>query len=687
MNRLLTVLLAATAWLAVGAVSTDGVRARAAGPDGNGYRYERYVRPGAAGPNRLAVDLPLLAGGSPFSVVVRQSGVNDTVLVAQGGLSDLRFFDEDHREVPYLLVQPVPRAAQWVRGRLLPIAATKKSSGFEVDLGAARAVDRLLMEGLPRPYLKRVRVEGSGDRARWTLLADEATVFNLPDEKLTREQVEFGAGEFRYLRVTWDDTSSARMPLPRSAAARLVAPGAPPATLRAPLHVERRDSEPGVSRYRVALPAPRMPVAALELSVGSGYVLRQARVMEARLNGAELIPVELGAAVLRRAVRDNLAASELRVPIAAPQERELELVVEDGSNPPLDLTGVTAVFAELPWIYFEAASTRSILGRYGATNATAPRYDLEAVRPSLGRMRIADANWGEPLALEGAATRPGAAPVPVLGAAVDAGSFAYRRGIPLGPHGLTALRLDAAVLSHSPFRDLRIVTPGGKQVAYLVERLDEPLALGLALKPAPPLSDDGAFAGANQTVYRVDLPASGLPSSRLVLQTTSRVFSRTVRVLAQPRQPNTRNDRRLDLLGESSWTHAEPETPAPALTLQLAGLLPATLLVVVDEGDNSRLPIEAARLLVPAYRLRFFRETDEPLSLLYGNGAAAAPRYDLALLAPRLVGAAAHEVWPAPENASSGPPARLVTASKVFWGALIAAVLVLLAILGRLLRT
>jgi hypothetical protein len=669
--------------------------AQATGPASD-YRYERYVRPAGPGPNRLPIDLPLLTGGRPFSVASRMAEGGETTQVAQGGLADLRLFDENRREVPYLLVPPSPRGRVWSAGRVLPIAPTKKTSGFEVDLGGAQPVDRLLLDGLPAPYLKRARLEGSGDRAHWTLLVGETTVFDLPDDQLTREEIEFPAGEFRYLRVTWDDASSARLPLPRAARARKAAAGQAPPPLHAPLAFERTASEPGVSRYRITSPAPNLPIVAIELSVGGGYVLRRARVVESRLSGGEMVPVPLGSAVLRRALREGLAASDLRVPVSPPRESQFELVVQDDNNPPLDLAGISAIFAELPWIYFEAERGQAILARFGSPKAEAPRYDLEAVRPSLPRLPIADATWGERLDLAPGTAVAEASAVPTVGAPIDAAAFTRHRPIPPGPRGLTALRLDAAALAHSRFSDLRIATPDRRQVAYLVERLDEPLALQLPL-PKPP--DEGSRTTAPsvrnglppaegaRTTYRITLPYAGLPVSRLAVDTAARVFSRRVRVLVERPDPAARDGRRFDVVGESAWGHTEPETAAPPLALDLPPLSRAEIWLVVDEGDNSPLPLARLRLLLPAYRLRFFRETDQPLSLLYGNPDLAAPRYDLALIAPRLVGASAHEVSPGPETGPGDAQDRTAVATALFWGALVAAVLVLVVLLARLLRT
>jgi hypothetical protein len=81
-------------------------------------------------------------------------------------------------------------------------------------------IDRIRLDGIATPFLKRATLEGSGDRTRWTLLAD-TTVFDLPDQDLRQTEVAFDAGEYRYLRVTWDGGASARVAGVGRASARL----------------------------------------------------------------------------------------------------------------------------------------------------------------------------------------------------------------------------------------------------------------------------------------------------------------------------------------------------------------------------------------------------------------------------------------------------------------------------------
>ena len=70
--------------------------------------------------------------------------------------------------------------------------------------------------------------------------------------------------------------------------------------------------------------------------------------------------------------RVTSTASFLRIPIDSPVEPQLDLVIDDGNNPASDVRGVTAIFAELPWIYFESPGD-AVVARYGNPSLQAPQ--------------------------------------------------------------------------------------------------------------------------------------------------------------------------------------------------------------------------------------------------------------------------------------------------------------------------
>jgi hypothetical protein len=110
------------------------------------------------------------------------------------------------------------------------------------------------------------------------------------------------------------------------------------------------------------------------------------------------------------------------------------------------------------------------------------------------------------------------------------------------------------------------------------------------------------------------------------------------------------------------------------------------VLLIVGEGDNTPLPIGGARVLLPAYRMRLFRERGQPLRLAYGRADLAPPSYDLALLAWRVFGVSAVDVSPGPEREARAGRAAAILSPRLFWGILIGAVLVLLGLIVRLVR-
>lgn len=619
-------------------------------------QVKRTVTPSAAGPNRLDVDVALLSR-------------------ATTDLHDLRIVDAGQREVGYLLVEPAGGDARWLGGHILPVASTKKTSGFELDLGRAEKVDRLRFEGIAAPFLKRARVEGSGDRAHWTLLAD-ATVFDLPDDRLQLLEVPFGADTYRYLRVTWDDASSARITQIGGVSARVYGSGAPPEPLRTAVPFRKRASEPGKSRYRIDLPGPRLALSAIELRVANGNVFRNATITEPRLGNGEVLPSTLGTETVRRAERWGAVAEEMAIPIERPTGRQLDLIVDDGNNPPLALIEIVARFAPQPWIYFEAPTAAALTATYGDPRLKAPpRYDIEASRRYLEKAQPARATWAkveEPAKVAAPETDTAAS---LQGAAVDRSSFRVVRPIPNAKPGLTVLLMDADALARSrDLADVRIVSEDNRQIPYVVEKRDEPLVLPLTLQPVE--------GKRGTSVYRMVLPYPTLPhGTRIVLRTSARVFERQIDLRAAA---DERRGRLAAPAASATWRSAEPELVPPAMTFDPPLSGNDALELVVHEGDNATLPITTAELLLPSIGLRF-HHPGTPLSLVYGSSQLAAPRYDLALLAPQLFAQPAQDLMLAPIG-----PARDdregVGARKFFWIAIGIVAVVLLALLARLLK-
>jgi len=457
---------------------------------------------------------------------------------------------------------------------------------------------------------------------------------------------------------------------------------------------DRRPSEPGMSRYRVRLPAAGLPIVAVELTVGGGAIHRVATVAESRFSRDEAAPVALGTTRIVRVTRDGTTADSLRIPIAPPGEAELQLNVADNENPPLDLQRVSVILADLPTIYFEAPSG-SVRARYGSRTAARPSYDLEALRDRIDLSKVAEATWGEPVPLtESTGTSP-APTLPEPGAPLEPSGFRTNRQIEGESTGLSALSLDAHVLARSRgpsarFADVRILDSASRQVPYLVERREEPIALDLPLLTDVSSPAIQERSGRKPSQYGISLPFPNMPPGMIVLETSARVFERSVQLGVTRDADRSRRDPSFDVITSERWRHTDGDTPARPLTLRLPSIRDTTLVLAIDEGDNAPLPIAKVRLLLPSYRLRFYWTGRETLRLLYGRDDLQPPRYDLALLAPQVMGAVATEVAASAvegEPVSSAPPRLQRTVATVFWVAMVISVVVLLALIARLLRT
>jgi hypothetical protein len=623
------------------------------------------------GPQRLELDLELLAGARP-------------------GLEDVRLYDEHQREVPYLLIPAEAATAEWRESHELQRTVTDSlHSGFEVDLGRLTSVDRVRLVGLQPPLVKRLRLEGSGDRIRYTLLLEDETVFDLPEDGLKRLELDIVPGNHRYLRVLWDDRETRPVHLPELFAVRVTGNRAAPRPTEATIPFDVRASRTDLEQWRIKLPAKHLPIQALRVDSSAPTLMRSARVSESRPTSSGLEAHQLGSTVLRRAQRSGLVAADLRIPIQRPETSELLLTVERGSNPPLPIERLFIEFPPLPWIYFDANRAGTYTAQYGSNQLERPHYDLEAERESVQGRILVQAHWAGPAQSHQVhpATKPGVSPNEALlhGSALAAEPFGFSRTIVDVGGTMASLRLDAAVFAHSrDLSDVRILDPQRRQVPYLLEQESEPWVVALDVKPLSGDARPNEF-DARQSVYAISLPYSTLPAGRLSLSTTSRVFRRLLQVqVEQPERPGMPTT--TNTLATASWVHADESQEAPALELALPANTAASLYLVVDDGDNVALPISGCRLLLPGHALRFYHVKGEPLTLAYGAPGLSAPSYDLALLTQQLGQLPSAEAQLGEEHPRARAPSKIERQSQWFWGVLIVTALGLIALILRLVR-
>ena len=171
--------------------------------------------------------------------------------------------------------------------------------------------------------------------------------------------------------------------------------------------------------------------------------------------------------------------------------------------------------------------------------------------------------------------------------------------------------------------------------------------------------------------------AQGSPRTRTP-SGSGRPFSRPdteIRVEVSRPADGLHRDAWVETLATASWRHDAPDVPAPGAALALPRITgdAGQLRLVVIEGDNAPLPVSGAELLLPAYRVRFYRPLGAPLMLAYGDPKLTAPEYDLALLGATVLGTAATEINAGSEQQVTPAGGARVVPPAAFWAVLVLA--------------
>ena len=196
--------------------------------------------------------------------------------------------------------------------------------------------------------------------------------------------------------------------------------------------------------------------------------------------------------------------------------------------------------------------------------------------------------------------------------------------------GAQQLELDLDVLAHArpDIGDVRLIRDG-RQVPYLIERT----SITRALSPVAETISDPKQPRLSK--WKLTLPQRGLPVTRLECRSRSGLFQRSILVWEEVQDDRGGKYRRE--LGRAEWQRTGGSKEV-MLVVGFSGT-PRTdmLFLETDNSDNPAIELDQFRLSYPVTRLVF--KSSDPPTLYYGHPAAFAPRYDLSLVAGRLLAA------------------------------------------------
>ncbi len=159
--------------------------------------------------------------------------------------------------------------------------------------------------------------------------------------------------------------------------------------------------QPRLSRWRLALPQPRLPLNRLTAAVSTPLFRRDLRLLEDVEDARGPVSRRwLGQASWSQTPDHRTAVFVLALN-QTPETDTLWLETDDGDNPPITLADVR-VYYGVTRLLFKATAEAPVFLYYGNRQAAAPRYDLSLVGAQLLAADKAGAEPGDEQALPGA---------------------------------------------------------------------------------------------------------------------------------------------------------------------------------------------------------------------------------------------------------------------------------------------
>jgi hypothetical protein len=641
-----------------------------------------------------AETLPDLSHLFPYERVVELPGPGvarltlppEVLKQTRSDLSDVRLFDADGREIPFLIDTGEPRGTQRAEQRRVEAnvvdarrervertdAAPLYRETYVLTAPPADAPAWELVFDADHPeFLRRLVVETvDADGNRHKLLPDEA-VFRLNTPLSAKLRVALPLRDVTppplQLAVTLEGEENGYLG-PRLAfeATRDLASNPSVEVELDPISFEAHD---GRSTIEVVRPDGLVPDA-LRVETKTKTFSRDVAVWDERPGQPA---VALGSATLSR-LRGTTSDAAREVALRTAQGERLRIELTDGDSPPLGNPRIIALVRQ-PVLVFAADRAGTATLRYGGGRAHAPDYDLAGLRAQPG----APLDPARAAMIDPAAPQAGLGPqrdnpaydrTPALiyalrpGAPLDVRAWAQRRriGVPASPDGLTRLRLappDLAI-ARADLADVRVVDAQGQQWPYLLQR--DAAFVWQELGVAPAVRND------RTSTVSLRLPVAPIIIDQLVLEGDASFVDRPFRLRG-------RSADGADVELAAGRLTLRGERPQP-LTIGVAPQRLTELTLQVDDGDEAPLSWRAARVRSRTADL-FLVAPPGVYSLLLGAADAEAPRYDIdrareVVLAVRGgIAAAGFGAW----------GSRLV-----LWAVLLAAVLILGVVTLRTVR-
>ncbi len=616
----------------------------------------------------------------PAAGLVKISLPLATLDAARGALEDLRLYDDNGNEVPYLIERPAPAAKLTQPALAFKVTLNANQTVITFNTGLSQPIDAVTLETPAPSFIKPVKIEGSSNGRTWRTIAEGQPIFRQANGA-SQLRLALPAETWRSLRLTVDDQRS--QPIPFTGARAHAAEAEPTPGESFPVTIAERHENPRETRLTLNLGAANLDLASLRFETDEPLFQRQLTFAVPQVTEDAIREQVLGHDTIYRVALDSqVSVASLTAELESRvQSRELLVLIRNDDSPPITIKSITAQRRPVYLVFFaKSAGVHHVLT--GNLRCAAPRYDLASLGGNLRSAPVAALQLS-PLADNPAYRAPEVlADVATVGTTLDIAPWKYRKALKLLHAGAQQLELDLEVLAHAQagFADLRLMRTD-KQVPYIIERTSITRTLPVNATASTDAKDP------KRSNWTLKLPQACLPVTRLSCATSSALFERTM--VLYEMLADERGEKYQHNLGSATWVQTPDRNNRElVLTFDATPQSDALILTTVN-GDNPAIELGNFRVFHPATRVLFKAKADDDLLLYYGNAQASPPRYDLSLVANQLLAAEkspATLVAEQPLKKSARDDYHAVgNGGLVFWGILAVVVVGLLFVIARLL--
>jgi len=339
-----------------------------------------------------------------------QAHLNAAVLEQCGmGCRDLRIMDAANREIPYVIIENRNDARRPETYNIEVIGFDEQPAETVVTLKMPEkhyAITRLVLDIPEQDFRKDIVLEGSADAKSWTFLTKDQIYDFTSQVDLRKKHISFNASDFRYYRLTLKDNKK------RSSGdekIRLTYQGldfSVGGMQTRKLHIRRVTgqtfseteamatydehhltafrSEQDKDRNTVISFESGLPFTMISFDLTNPYYYRRASLYASE-TGKENSYVILQQASLYRFLLSDIIEKKSDIATAISGRRFYRLVIENGSNPPLDIKGIRLGWVQKLLFFVALGDVTSYTVGFGNAAIDLPAYDLAS--------SLNQANW------------------------------------------------------------------------------------------------------------------------------------------------------------------------------------------------------------------------------------------------------------------------------------------------------